>query len=275
MMAFLQKDRYGIEDLLAVMKLLREKCPWDREQTHQSIRKNFIEETCEAVEAIDLRDADLLREELGDVLLQVVFHSRIEEESGGFGFQDVCDGICKKLVYRHPHIFAETRADTADQVLKNWDALKKEEKHQTTVTQTLRAVPRTFPATMRCEKVQKRAARSGFDYTDAAWAMRDLKSEVEELSEAIGSGDQAAIKEELGDLIFSAVNVSRFVKVDAEEALGESCDKFIARFEQVEGLAEKRGIDMYGAGVHVLDELWREVKTQNKKKLEVLEHDKG
>lgn len=274
-MTFLQKEHYNIEDLLSIMELLRTQCPWDREQTHQSIRKNFIEETYEAVEAIDKNDANLLREELGDVLLQVIFHTQIEKESGGFAFDDVCDGICKKLIFRHPHIFSDVVASTSDQVLSNWDSLKQVEKHQTTAIQTLQSVPRTLPALMRSEKVQHRAAKAGFDYSETDGAMQDLRSEVDELSQAIAAGTQAEIEEELGDLLFAAVNVSRFVEVNAEEALTRACDKFTTRFAEVERLATEQGIDMRAAGIHVLDDLWKEVKKQNKKLLEVFEHDKG
>lgn len=276
-MDFLQKQSYGIEDLLSIMELLRSEggCPWDREQTHESIRKNFIEETYEAVDAIDQRDMGLLREELGDVLLQVVFHTEMERELGTFDFGDVCDGVCKKLIHRHPHIFADVVAETPAEVLRNWDELKKREKRQATQAEVLRSVPRSLPSLMRSEKVQSRAAKVGFDYPDVAGALRDLRSEVDELCEAVGSGGREDMLEELGDVLFSAVNVSRFMGVDAEHALLRSCDKFIARFEQVERLAEQRDIDMPAAGIQELDILWREAKIQKTKTLEVLKHDEG
>ncbi len=182
----------------------------------------------------------LLQEELGDVLLQVVFHARMEEEAGRFGFSDVCDGICKKLVERHPHVFGEVAVSGTGEVLSNWDRIKQE--------------------LMRSEKVQHRAAKAGFDYTGCDWAMRDLESELSELKEAVGEGDQAHIEEELGDLLFSAVNVARFVKADPEHALTNSCEKFIRRFEQVETLARKRGIDMKTTPIEELDRLWKEIK---------------
>lgn len=261
-MGFLRKDRYGIEDLLSIMELLRSEggCPWDREQDHHSIRGNFIEETYEAVEAIDNEDAELLKEELGDVLLQVVFHTQMEREAGGFDFGDVCDGICKKLIVRHPHIFADVTATTSGQVLENWDAIKRREKHRDTVADSLKSVPRPLPALMRSAKVQSRAAKAGFDYTDTAMAMGDLCSEVEELKQALEAGDAAAVEEELGDLVFSAVNVARFSGVDAEQALTKSCDKFIGRFERVEQLAEAKGINMAHTTIQVLDDLWKEAK---------------
>ena len=244
------------------MELLRsgDGCPWDREQDHHSIRKNFLEEVYEVVEAIDTEDSALLCEELGDVLLQVVFHARIEEEAGGFDFQQVCDGICKKLIVRHPHIFGDTKAADTGEVLTNWDRIKAQTKGQTTATQTLQSVPKVLPALMRSEKVQHRAAKAGFDYPDADWAMRDLESELQELRQAVAQGDQAHIDEELGDLLFAAVNVSRFTKTDAEHSLGLACEKFIARFAQVEQLAAEQGISMEKAPIEELDRLWKEAK---------------
>ncbi|WRS28238.1 nucleoside triphosphate pyrophosphohydrolase [Oscillospiraceae bacterium MB08-C2-2] len=261
-MAFMLKDSYTIEDLLAIMALLRGEggCPWDREQTHQSIRQNFIEETYEAVEAIDSGDTALLREELGDVLLQVVFHTRMEEEQSSFDFGDVCNDICKKLIVRHPHIFGDGKADTAKEVLSNWEDIKKQTKGQTTQTEVLENVPRVLPALMRSAKVQHRAAKVGFDYPDVERAFRDMRSEVEELDQAIKEQSSAHILEELGDLLFSVVNVARFLEIDPEYALGKACDKFIHRFSVVEGLAKDRGINMPGSSIELLDTLWREAK---------------
>jgi len=274
-MDYHQKERYGIDDLLRIMELLRSPggCPWDKVQTHQSIRKNFIEETYEVVEAIDNQDASLLREELGDVLLQVVFHTQMERERGIFDFGDVCDGICKKLILRHPHIFSDTVADTPAEVLKNWEEIKKQEKRQTTHAQVLKSVPRVLPSLMRSEKVQHRAAKSGFDYPDVEWAMGDLRSEVEELAQAIAQKDAASVDEELGDLLFSVVNVARFVQVDPEHSLKKSCDKFISRFAHVEQIAADRGVALEGADMDLLDDLWQEAKTKNEKTLEVRKND--
>lgn len=256
------KERYRIEDLLQIMKILRsdEGCPWDREQNHRTLRKDFVEETYEVCEAIDDGDTELLREELGDVLLQVVFHAELEEEQNAFSFEDVCDGICKKLVYRHPHVFASTKADDSAEVLRNWDALKKKEKGQQTYTDTLRSVSKALPALMRSAKVQHRAARAGFDYPDTSWAMKDLRSEVEELDEAIREQDGKHCAEELGDVLFSAVNVARFAGADAEECLTRSCEKFITRFALVEELARERGVDMKSASIEELDKLWKLAK---------------
>ena len=260
--SFEKKDRYTMEDLLEIMALLRspEGCPWDREQTHQSIRADFLEETHEAIEAINQEDTAGLQEELGDVLLQVVFHSQIERERGSFQFDDVVDGICKKLIVRHPHVFGEVTVDGTGQVLQNWDAIKRQTKGGKTQGELLEAVPRSLPALMRAAKVQNRARRVGFDWPDISGALEALDSETAELKEALVSGDPAAVEEELGDLLFSAVNVTRFAGTDAEQALTSATDKFIRRFVEVERLAGQRGIDISSAGLDKLDELWREAK---------------
>lgn len=258
------KENYRISDLLQIMRILRGEggCPWDREQTHQSIRRNFIEETYEVVEAIDNGDTALLLEELGDVLLQVVFHTQMEAEQGAFSFDDVCDGICKKLILRHPHIFGDVTAETPDEVLKNWDEIKKQEKGQKTQSEAVRSVPKTLPALMRGAKVQQRAAKTGFDYPDLSDALGDLESELAELKEAISGGDRAAVDEEFGDLLFSCVNVSRFLHLDAEESLTRSTEKFIRRFSEVEKLAEQNGADMKTASLDELNQLWAQAKKQ-------------
>lgn len=266
-MTFEKKDHYSIGDLLRIMEILRSEngCPWDREQDHASIRKNFIEETYEVCEAIDQKDSEHLCEELGDVLLQVVFHSQMEKEAGRFTFDDVADGICRKLIYRHPHIFGDVTVSGSEEVLKNWDALKKTEKHQSSYTETLESVPAALPALMRAEKVQKRAGRAGMAYPSAEAAFRDLRSEVQELDAELASGDAQKAAAELGDVLFAAVNVARHLKVDPEEALTASTNKFIRRFEGTEKLAQARGIDMPSTPIEELDKLWAEVKQEQKK----------
>lgn len=261
-MEFQIKERYQMDDLKKIMALLRGEngCPWDREQTHQSIRKNFLEETYEVLEAIDEEDATLLQEELGDVLLQVVFHSRIEEEQGNFDFDDVVTEICNKLIIRHPHVFGDGKADDADTVLQNWDQIKKEQKQQSTYTETLHAVPKLLPALMRSEKVQHRAARSGFEYPDVGYALKDLKSEVTELARAVKNVDLENIEEEIGDVLFSCVNISRFFKIDSEKSLTKSIEKFINRFGHVEKLALEQGIDLALADLDTLNFLWNQAK---------------
>ena len=254
----LGKEKYDFTDLCRVMEILRgeDGCPWDREQTHESIRKNFIEETYEVVEAIDTKDAHLLCEELGDVLLQVVFHTEMEREAGHFTIDDVTDGIVKKLIYRHPHIFADTAAETADKVLENWDALKAKEKHRDTVTSSMRAVPRPLPALMRADKVGKRAAKVGFDFATAADAAEKI---AEETSEVLTATD-ATRAEEVGDLLFAAVNVARKCGVDPERALSDATDKFINRFEAVENAVRADGKTMESLPLSALDAYWDRVK---------------
>ncbi|WP_405347399.1 nucleoside triphosphate pyrophosphohydrolase [Ruminococcus sp.] len=261
-MDFQYKDFYRIDDLIRIMHILRapDGCPWDRVQTHESIRQNFIEETYEAIEAIDKGDSPLLKEELGDVLMQVIFHSIMEEEEGRFDFDDVCNDVCQKLIIRHPHVFGIIEADTPDEVLKNWDAIKMQTKSQESVADSVDDVARSLPALMRAQKVQKRSAKSGMDFKDAADAASKVPEEQKELFSAIEGGDQDKIEEELGDLLFSVVNVARFAGVDAERALYRSTDKFAKRFRAVEELAKERGIDMKSAPTSLIDSLWEEVK---------------
>jgi tetrapyrrole methylase family protein/MazG family protein len=258
------KKAYDIGDLLQIMSILRGEngCPWDKEQTHKSIRKNFIEETYEVIEAIDNEDTELLKEELGDVLLQVVFHTQMEKEQGTFEFSDVVNDLCNKLIERHPHIFSDTKADNSDEVIKNWEAIKKSQKGQKSSTETLMAVPKTLPALMRSTKIQQRAARAGFDYPDMNMAMDDLKSEIAELEQAVAHADEKEIQLELGDVLFSVVNVSRFLKVDSEECLTLSAEKFISRFKIVEQLAKEQNIDFKTASTEELIQLWNKAKKE-------------
>ncbi|MBQ6498742.1 MAG: nucleoside triphosphate pyrophosphohydrolase [Ruminococcus sp.] len=261
-MDFQYKEAYNITDLIGIMRILRspDGCPWDKVQTHESIRQNFIEETYEAVEAIDKGDSPLLREELGDVLMQVIFHSLMEEEEGRFNFDDVCDDVCKKLIIRHPHVFGNVEADTPDEVLRNWDAIKMQTKSQESYADSVDDVARSLPALMRAQKVQKRSAKSGMDFEDVESAADKVLEEHAELLSAVESGDKAKAEDELGDLLFSVVNIARFVGADAELALSKATDKFAARFRAVEELAHSRGIDMKTASTELIDSLWEEVK---------------
>lgn len=261
-MNFCEKPRYDFNDLAEIVKILRAPggCPWDMAQTHKSIRSNFIEETYEAIEAIDNGDAELLREELGDVLLQVVLHAEMEREEGSFDLDGVCDDVCKKLIIRHPHVFGDKTADNEAQALQNWDAVKMQTKKQKTQTEAMLGVSKALPSLMRSEKIQKKAAKAGFDWDSVDGALEKLLEEYNELKAAVESGTDAQREEELGDLLFSAVNVSRFLGIDSEHALYKACDKFTERFSRVEQLALERGIDMKSAGIEQLDSLWDEVK---------------
>ena len=257
------KDSYKIDDLIDIVRILRSPggCPWDIEQDHKSIKKDFIEETYEVIEAINKDSREMLLEELGDVLLQVVFHTRIEEEKGSFTFDDICDGICKKLIIRHPHVFGEVTVSGTDEVLSNWDDIKRATKNQQTTTEAMESVPRELPALMRAEKIQKKAKKAGFDWADISGALEKIHEETTELENAIADGDSENITEELGDLLFACVNTSRFVHVDAEEALTKSTDKFFDRFSKVEKICLDRGIDMKSSTLEELDKIWDEVKT--------------
>lgn len=260
MIDFQCKASYTVGDLALIVAILRAPggCPWDREQTHASIRPNMLEEAYEVCEAIDQNDPDHLKEELGDVLLQVALHAQMERETGSFTLDDVADGICKKLIFRHPHVFGDVHAENADQALDAWDAMKRVEKSQTTYTDTLRAVARALPALWRAEKVQKKAKKAGFDWPDAQGAVDKLSEEIGELQAAmVGQGD---VTEELGDLLFACVNVARFLAVDPEQALTQATDKFTDRFAQVEEKARAQGRDMKDMTLSQLDQLWEEAK---------------
>ena len=265
MVDFKQKEKYDINDLLEIMRSLRAPggCPWDAEQTHESIRKNLIEETYEVVGAIDKKDSGMLLEELGDLLMQVVFHAQMEDEKGVFNFDDVADGVCKKLIERHPHVFGEVEVSGVDDVLDNWDAIKRREKGQKKGSEPMLSVPRELPALMRAAKIQQKASAVGFDWPDVSGAYDKIIEETQELRKAVESGVQDDVIEELGDLLFSVVNVSRFLKCDAEEALTAASDKFINRFIRVEQLAKENGVDMEKASLEELDRLWDIAKTHD------------
>ena len=253
MLDFEFKSRYDINDLLSIMKILRSEngCPWDKVQTHESIRTDLIEECYEVCEGIDRNSPEILREELGDLLMQVVFHAQIETEKNHFDFDDVCNDICQKLIYRHPHVFGEVKADTEDEVLKNWDALKKASKKQETYTETLESVPKTFPALLRGEKVCKRAARAGLPINNAEDCINKIQAALGELSRRIsqqGSSDKGELDEDfaqnqqiLGEILLGFCNLNRILKNDGEKALTYSTNRFIIAFGAVEDEIIKQG----------------------------------
>ncbi len=256
------KDNYNINDLISIVTALRAPggCPWDREQTHQSIKKNFIEETYEVIEAINKNDPDMMKEELGDILLQVALHCEMEREKGNFDFNDVANDIVKKLVVRHPHVFGDAVANSNSQALENWDAVKLRTKGMKSQTESMVSVPRELPALMRAQKIQHKAAKVGFDWQEISGALEKLYEEIEELKIAVSNGESSQIEDEFGDVLFSCVNISRFINVDSEECLTASTDKFVSRFAQVENLAKEKGIDMKSASLDELDALWDEAK---------------
>ena len=234
MIDFTRKSRYDFSDFVEVVRLLRspDGCPWDRVQTHESIRRNFLEETYECCEAIDTDDPVLMQEELGDVMMQVIFHAGIEEDRGRFDLNDVCDGAVKKLVFRHPNVFGPKTEQT-------WDDMKALEKGQKTHASTLDAVARSLPSLWRADKLVKKAEKAGFAWPEADGALGKLREETAELTEALAL--QTNVEEELGDTLFAAVCVAAKAGIDPEMALHRACEKFIARFAAMEQTADAQG----------------------------------
>ncbi len=260
MLDLVSKPSYNVDDLKRIVSILRAPggCQWDGEQTHQSIRRNFLEEAYEVAEAIDEESTEHLQEELGDVLLQVVFHASIEEDAGRFNLDDVADGVSKKLIYRHPHVFGDVSINSTDEILSNWEELKKAEKGQSSQADAVDSVARTLPALWRAEKVQKKAAKVGFDWPDVNGALDKMTEELAEVRAAMdGNGDVA---EELGDLLFAVVNAARFLNVDPEMALHAASDKFASRFRKVEETVVNSGRAMENVPLEELDAIWNQVK---------------
>ena len=260
MVNFTRKPRYGYADLLEIIRLLRspEGCPWDKAQTHASIRRGLLEESYEAAEAIDLDDAALLQEELGDVLMQVVFHADIEKDRGRFTMEDVVDGVVKKLLYRHPHVFGSGQEDSPQSVSVSWDKLKRAEKGQKTTGDAMDSVARSLPGLWRAEKLQKKAADAGFDFKDISGALCKLEEEVRELRQAVETG--RGVEEELGDVLFAAVKVGRFCGCDPEDAVNGTCEKFIRRFRAVEEGAAAQGREVSQLTLEEMTALWNGAK---------------
>lgn len=260
MVNFERKETYSLQDLIEILRILRAPggCPWDRAQTHLSDRRNFLEEAYEAAEAFDRDDPALMCEELGDMLMQVLFNIHIEEDAGRFTTGDVTDHICKKLIFRHPHVFGTAAADTSEEVLVNWEALKRQEKGQQTTADAMDAVARSLPALWRADKLQSKAARAGFEFADVSGALDKLDEEMRELREAAERGTN--FSEELGDVLFAAVKAGRFLNVDPEDALNATCEKFIARFRRVEEACAVRGAEMSSLPLDELTRLWNEAK---------------
>ena len=258
MVNFQKKEHYNVEDLRRLMALLRQPdgCPWDRAQTHASIRANMLEEAYEAADAIDRNAPEDLKEELGDVLLQVVFHARMEEEAGRFDLDDVADGICKKLIFRHPFLFEQEQGQDAGGALTTWEERKRLEKGQHSAGEAMESVARALPALTRAEKIQGKAARAGFDWPDIGPAMDKVGEELDELRQAVDTGTN--VEEELGDLLFAAAKVGRFAGVDPELALQRACGKFIRRFCRVERLSGDKPLK--GRPLEELNDLWRQAK---------------
>ena len=257
-----EKSNFDINDLIVIIEILRSEygCPWDREQTHSSLKNSLIEETYEVIEAINNNSSQDICEELGDLLMLIILNAQIAKEENSFDFSSICDTVSKKMILRHPHVFKNTKVKNSQEVLKNWDDIKKEEKSQKTYTDTLKAVPNSFPALLKAEKVQKRAKKAGFDWDNINGALQKVYEEVDEISEEIKTNNTENAQKELGDLLFATVNLSRFLKANPEDELNKATLKFISRFSKVEELANKKGIDMKAASLTELDLLWEEVK---------------
>jgi tetrapyrrole methylase family protein/MazG family protein len=257
----------SIEHLLGVMRKLRapDGCPWDLKQTHESLKSDLIEEAYEVVDAIESGDASELEEELGDLLLQVVFHAQISSEAGEFEFDQVANGISEKLIRRHPHVFGEVEVADADEVLQNWDAIKKTEKQGAgeAPKSIVSGIPKHLPALQKAHQVQKRAARAGFDWDHIDDVFAKLHEEIDEVKEAISRNHEDDIRDELGDLLFSVVNVSRYLGHNPEELLNQNIKKFIARFQFVEDQVHASGKEFKEFSLAELDIFWDQAKLNN------------
>ena len=258
------RKRFCFMDLVRIMEILRAPggCPWDQEQTHESLRRYLIEEAYEAVTAIDENDPDHLADELGDVLLQIVFHASVGQSHGTFAISDVTSNICRKMIYRHAHVFGDADCRTPGEVTENWEKLKKAEKGLTTQTSIMQDVSKGLPALMRASKVQKKAADVGFDWNTALEALPKVHEEAEEVRAELESGRDPA--EELGDLLFSCVNVARLCKLEPELLLKFATEKFIRRFENMENMIKSDGKALEGLTLREMDVYWNQVKAQAK-----------
>lgn len=264
------KEKYVFSELLDIMELLRSEngCPWDRDQTHESLKKYLIEETYEALEAVDLKDSEKLCEELGDVLLQVVFHAQLAKEDGNFDMGDVITKVCRKMVLRHTHVFGNAKAETPDEVLDNWEAIKKKEKGFESQTSVLKDVPANLPALMRSYKVQQKAAQVGFDWDNMEDVFAKVDEEIQELKDVYKSKNVERITDEMGDVLFSIVNLSRFLRIQPELALTGTINKFIKRFEYIEQESSRSGRRLEDMTLAEMDELWNMAKEHISRKKE-------
>lgn len=254
-----EDKKYTYEDFLEIIARLRAEdgCPWDREQTHESLKNCMIEEAYETVEAIDLKDDENLKEELGDVLLQVVMHGQIASEQQRFDMTDIIDGVTRKMIRRHPHIFGDVMADSSREVLKNWEEIKKQEKNETSVLEGVQRVPKALPANIRAQKVLKKAAAGGLGTMDAAGALDLAQQDFKAMLAAVKSGEQTGLDADFGALMLSLINLSRFLNVNAENSLTNAIEKFINRLGSVENLAKSKGLALSELNPQFLLD-WRE-----------------
>ncbi len=255
-----EDEETAIRRLTDIIRILRVECPWDRKQDHVSLRTAMIEEAYEVVDAIERTDTDNLREELGDVQLQIVFHSLLAEEEGHFDLTDVINEECEKMIRRHPHVFSDGTANTVDKVLEKWENIKEREHVDESYTDTLKRVPKALPALVRSYKVQAKAANVGFDWDDVSGPLEKVAEELDEVKEAMDGGKPEKIEEEIGDLLFAAVNAARFLDTEPEDALRKATEKFIRRFQAMESLANERSLDIRHLTLEEMDGLWGEIK---------------
>lgn len=244
--------------LLEVMNTLRRECPWDREQTFDSLRSNTIEETYELADAITDHNMEGIKEELGDLLLHVVFYSKLGEEEGAFDFGDVADALCDKLIYRHPHVYGDIHANTPDQVKENWEALKLRKKNRR--SGTLGGVPRSLPAMVKAYRMGEKAAGAGFDWEQKEDVWDKVREELGEVEAEMKSGSKTDLEGEFGDLLFALVNACRLYGVDPESALERTNKKFIQRFNYMEERAAAKGHTLHEMSLGAMEELWQEAK---------------
>lgn len=238
------------------MDELRTQCPWDMKQTIHSLRMQTIEELYELADAIDAGDWQGIKEELGDLLLHIVFYTRIAGEEKAFTLGEVIEGVCNKLVHRHPHIYSSIKVSGEEEVKKNWEKLKLKEGKRSVMS----GVPNALPAVVKATRLQEKAKQVGFEWDDRSGALDKIKEEIAELEVEVSKGDQKEIEQEFGDLMFSLINYARFLKVDAEAALESTNRKFKDRFQKMEALAEERGMDLSDLGLEAQDALWDEIK---------------
>jgi len=255
-------SKYSFEEFMDIIRKLRSKegCPWDREQTHDSLKTCLIEECYETIEAINNVDKENLCEELGDILLQVALHSVIAEEMKEFTIDQVIEAETEKMIRRHPHVFGDVIVQDSQSVVKNWEDIKSKEKNSNNIIEEILKIPKAFPANIRAEKVQKKASKTGMDFEGYKQAFEKVQEELEELKESIENGDKSLIQEEFGDVMFSMVNLSRFLQLNAENSLTNATNKFINRFVDVFTLAESKGKSLCELSPAEQDDLWREVK---------------
>lgn len=260
-MAENRKPTQNFNDLVEIVEILRDECPWDRKQTHESIKDNLIEEAYEAVEAIDNEDFNELEKELGDVLLHVVFHSRMAEQTNTFSIEDVIYSIQEKLIRRHPHVFGDEIAEDENQVAENWESIKMDEGKES----VLEGIPKQLPALIRAQRMQEKAANVGFDWAEFFQVWDKLEEELQEFKEALEEGNPQKSKEEFGDLLFSLVNAGRFFDLNAEDSLRSTNSKFINRFQYIEEQLHKNNKDLADTSLEEMDKFWNKAKNLDDK----------